>query len=193
MLEQYQKRLSALHAEYKHAAKQVREERNALAEARELVACTEEAQRIIQEVAQRVQQKAHDQIASVVSLCLEAVFDNPYRFVIRFVQKRGRTEAVLVFVDKDEHELDPMAGVGGGVKDVAAFALRLSNISLSQPQKRKLVIMDEPFQFLKPYAKYGPRIRPLLEQLKTDLGVQMILVNNIQQYQTGTIIQIGEE
>jgi DNA repair exonuclease SbcCD ATPase subunit len=147
----------------------------------------EEAQRVVQLVAQTVQQQAHDKIAGVVSRCLEAVFDEPYEFQIHFEQKRGRTEARLVFV-RDGNEIDPMTGSGGGVVDVAAFALRVACILLSKPQVRRTLVMDEPFRFVS--ACYRPRLRGMLERLSTDLQMQFIQVTHIEELTTGTIIEL---
>ena len=55
---------------------------NSLNETREQAQAAGEAQELAQHVAQVIQQKAHDQIARVVSRCLSAVFDEPYEFRI---------------------------------------------------------------------------------------------------------------
>ncbi len=152
----------------------------------ELIAC-EEAQGIAQVVAQQVQQEAHNQIAGVVTKCLEAVFDEPYEFKIHFEKKRGRTEASLIF-ERDGLEIDPLTASGGGVVDVAAFALRLSCIMLSKPTLRRVLIMDEPFKFIS--DEFKERVRILLETLSKDMGVQFIMVTHIDELKTGNIIEV---
>lgn len=147
----------------------------------------EEAQHIAQLVAQTVQQQVHDRIAGVVSRCLEAVFDEPYEFQIHFEQKRGRTEAKLVFV-RDGNQVDPLTGSGGGVVDVAAFALRVACILLAKPPVRRVLVMDEPFRFVS--ACYRPRLRAMLEKLSSDLGIQFILITHIEELKTGNIIEL---
>jgi len=160
---------------------------------RELMALTddatdaEEAQKVLQLVAQTVQQSAHKRIAGVVSRCLEAVFDEPYDFRIIFEQKRGRTEARLVFV-REEMEVDPLTASGGGVVDVAAFALRLSCLMLTRPSLRKILLLDEPFRFVS--SGYRERVRNMLENLSKDLGVQIIMVTHMDELKTGNIIQL---
>ncbi|MCH8068353.1 MAG: ATPase, partial [Candidatus Marinimicrobia bacterium] len=73
-----------------------------------------------QQVAQNIQQQAHDQIAGVVTRCLQAVFDDSYEFHIDFERKRGRTEAQLYF-SRNGNRLDPMSASGGGCVDLASF------------------------------------------------------------------------
>src|ERR1019366_501593 len=184
-LETYQKRTDALLAQYQHAAQSVQEERQTLRDAKQHIAHIAEAQTIAQEVAAAVQESVHRQISAVVSVCLQTIFEEEsYSFKIDFAQKRGKTEAVLSFV-KGDYELDPMTAAGGGGKDIAAFALRLASIVLSEPRRRDVGIFDEPFANLKPPEKFGPRVVALIEKLSDDMGIQFIMVNNIPEYQCG--------
>lgn len=162
-------------------------EKRAAIEAENHATDCEEAQRVAQLVAQTVQQQAHDKIAGVVSKCLEAVFEEPYEFQIHFEQKRGRTEARLVFV-RDGNEVDPMTGSGGGVVDVASFALRVACILLAKPPVRRVLVMDEPFRFVS--ACYRPRLRGMLEMLSKELGMQFIQVTHIEELKVGNIIEL---
>jgi len=151
-----------------------------------LEACTV-AQKIAQEVSQQVQQQAHKRIADVVSRCLEVVFDEPYAFKINFEQKRGRTEASLSF-ERDGNDVDPMTASGGGVIDVASFALRLACLMLSRPPVNKILILDEPFKFVS--AEYRDRIHTLLETLAKEMSVQFIIVTHIDELQTGKVVRL---
>lgn len=146
-----------------------------------------EALTICQGVAQTIQQKAHEGIASIVTRCLASVFDNPYEFKIVFEQKRSRTEARLIFV-RDGREFHPMGAAGGGAVDVAAFALRLSCMMLSRKATRRVLVLDEPFRFVS--ARYRKRVRLMLETLATELGVQIIMVTHQKQLKAGTVITI---
>ena len=148
----------------------------------------EEAQRVVQTVAKAVQEEAHDRIAGVVTRCLAAVFDEPYEFHLRFEQARGRTEARLVFV-REGMEVNPIDASGGGVVDVAAFALRLSCLMLTRPASRRVVILDEPFKFVS--ADRRERVRAMLLGLAADLGVQFIMVTHIDELRCGRIIDLG--
>lgn len=159
-----------------------------LDEADEHLEAVSEAQELAQHVAQAVQQKAHDQIAEVVSRCLSAVFDEPYIFRIHFERKRGRTEARLIF-ERDGMEVDPMTASGGGVVDVASFALRLSCLMLNKPPLRRVLILDEPFKYVS--EDYRERVRELLETLAREMKVQFVVVTHIQELKTGTVVEVG--
>jgi hypothetical protein len=129
-----------------------------------------EAQEILQHLAQAVQQQAHAKISEVVSFCLSAVFDDPYVFKIVFERKRGKTEANLRFVRR-KLDADPLTASGGGVVDVAAFALRVACLVLHRPRLSRVVVIDEGFRFVS--AKYRANVRSMLEQLSEDLRVQI--------------------
>lgn len=146
-----------------------------------------EALSIIQSVAQVVQTKVHNQLGGVVTRCLEAVFDDPYEFKLLFEQKRGRTEARLAFV-RDGVQVDPLTASGGGVVDVAGFALRLACLMLTRPRMRPLVVLDEPFRFVS--VEYRQRIRELLEGLADDLGIQFIMVTHMEDLKIGEVISL---
>ncbi len=189
MISDYRFKLNRLLSQRAHHEQQVQDETSALVKAQARIVAAETAQKVLQHVARSIQESAHAQIAAVVSMCLEAIFDDPYQFEIRFEKKRGKTEAELVFV-RNGHPVDPMTAAGGGPKDVASLALRLARIALAQPQRRKVLFLDEPFANLKPPELYGPRVRDLLERLAGEQATQFIMVNNVAEYQTGHIIEL---
>ncbi len=84
--------------------------------------------------------------------------------------------------------MDPLTASGGGVVDVAAFALRAACLMLHRPRLTKLLVLDEPFRFVS--AEYQDNIRSMLEQLAQDLGLQIILVTHNQTIATGKVIRM---
>jgi DNA repair exonuclease SbcCD ATPase subunit len=145
------------------------------------------AQEILQQLAQAVQQRAHQKIAEVVTSCLEAVFDDPYSFHIEFERKRGKTEARLKF-KRGGMTVDPLNSTGGGVVDVASFALRVACLILHRPRLSKVMVLDEPFKFVS--AQYRDRVRTMLERLSQDLDMQIIMVSHIDELETGKVIEL---
>lgn len=177
----------ALRDDYRARKAQLEDEGAKLESARTAVTHTKQAQEIMQHLAQAVQQQAHARIAEVVSICLSTVFDHPYQFHIAFDRKRGRTEARLCFV-RDGEELDPMTASGGGVVDVAAFALRVSCLCLHRPPLRRLLVLDEPFRFVS--EVYQDNIRTMLEKLAEDMGLQIVMVTHNRNLAAGTIVRL---
>ena len=171
----------------RHARQRLRAEKKALYSTRQLIGNLEQAQVYTQQVALQVQTQAHDRIAGVVSRCLEAVFDEPYTFKLIFETKRGKTEARLIF-ERDGLEVDPMTAAGGGVVDVAAFALRLSCLMLSRPPLRRLIALDEPFRFV--HEAYRDRMSSLLQTLSKEMDVQILMVTHIREMVSGEVLQV---
>jgi DNA repair exonuclease SbcCD ATPase subunit len=177
----YRSRLDSLAADLRSATKAVRTEQAELTACDDELANAEEAREIIQTVAQTMQQEIHGRVSMLVSRCLESVFDDPYEFEIRFERKRGRTEALLVFKRRGLVLTDPLREVGGGVIDVASFALRLASILLTRPAARRLLVLDEPFQRIRGVDN-RKRVRDLLVSLADDFGFQIVLNIDIDAY-----------
>lgn len=151
------------------------------------VAHITEAQVHLQQLAQAVQQKAHEQIAKIVSKCLTTVFGDMYQLNIEFVKLRGKTEAKLVYI-KEGHEVDPLL-TSGGVLDVSALALRIANLILSDPSPRKLLVLDEPFRGVSDANL--PKVCAVIETLATELAMQFLIITHNERLQIGTVYQLG--
>lgn len=189
-LERHRERAAELATELNAAVRSHRTHRTRSKQTAEELKNVTAAQSILQGVAQSVQQAAHTKIAAVVSECLRAVFTVPYEFQILFERKRGRTEARLIFIREGE-EYEPLPDAGGGVIDIAAFALRVACLVLSRPPLRRVLILDEPFAHCKPPEVLGPRICELLETLADEFGIQFIIIPSIEEhFRVGRTIQI---
>lgn len=151
------------------------------------LANSRQAQEVLQLLAQAVQQKAHERISHVVSSCLSAVFEDPYEFHIEFERKRGRTEASLRFRRRGL-EVDPLTASGGGVVDVAAFALRIACLVMHRPRLSRILVLDEPMKYVS--AEYRPAVREMLEQISSEMKVQIIMVTHAEDLATGKIINL---
>lgn len=181
------KKVNRFLSDFELAKSRVRTEQEELEKAELRKQTATQAQEMAQQIAQIVQQRAHKQIASIVTRSLQAVFDDPYEFHICFERKRGRTEARMVF-KRDGLEIDPMTASGGGVIDIAAFALRLSCLLLSRPPLRRILVMDEPFRFVSENLR--GRVRSLLNALSKELEVQFLIVTHMHELESGTVIDL---
>jgi len=192
-IEDYRQIIQKAKVNKQSAEQRLLHETEALGKLKIRLADATEAQTIAQKVAQTIQQRVHQSISSVVSRCLESVFDFPYSFCIRWDAKRGKTEAVLVFV-RDGVELDdPQNEVGGGVIDIAALALRLSAVMLSRPPRRRVLVLDEPFRNVRGMQN-KQRVRAMMLKLAEDLGFQFVLnvdADAYPEFAMGSIVEVG--
>lgn len=173
-------------AKYRQAKLDTELESTYLVASIELVQNTLQAQQYLQDLAQLLQQRAHTQIARVVTRCLVAVFDKPYELRIIFEQRAGTTIAKLVYYEND-NEIVPRT-TSGGVLDVASMALRLIVLVLSQPQCDKVLVLDEPFRMLD--STNMPRVAELLRVLSQEMQVQFIICTHSEALQIGKIVRL---
>jgi DNA repair exonuclease SbcCD ATPase subunit len=134
-----------------------------------------EARSIFQKAAQDTQAKLEEHISNLVTLALNAIFEDPYEFKLEFVQKRGKTEADLWLV-RNGQKVNPMDAAGGGVVDVVSFALRLAYWSLTK-KTRPIFLLDEPFKHLS--ADLQSSAGEMLKMLSDKLNIQIIMVSHI--------------
>ena len=135
----------------------------------------QQAQLILQSVAKATQDELCFHISELVTLALEAVFPDPYKFSLTFTLRRGKSEADLYFL-KGEDRVHPTTASGGGAVDVAAFALRVSLWSLKRPRTRNVLILDEPLRFLS--ADLQPKASTMVKEISRKLGIQLIIVSH---------------
>lgn len=153
----------------------IEEAKDAIKKLKKDIIHTEEAKTIIQLVAKKTQEELEYRLAELVSLSMSAVFNEAYELKVSFVIRRDKTECDLVFMRGGE-EFDPMTESGGGVVDVASFALRVALWSLSQPRTRNVLILDEPFRFLSTDLQRKASL--VLKELSRRLDLQMIIVSH---------------
>jgi hypothetical protein len=162
-------------------------EEDALQQAQLQLKHAQDAQEVLQCLAEAAQQQVHQRVCEVVSSCLSVVFDDPYEFKIAFERKRGKTEARLRFLRRGL-EVNPLTASGGGVVDVAAFALRVSCLVLHRPRLSKVVVLDEPMKYVS--AEFRPCVKTMLEKLSQDLKVQMVMVTHAEDLVAGKVITL---
>ena len=137
---------------------------------------------------QAVQRQTYGRISQLVTDCLQAVFEDPYTFDIRIEGKRGKVEAKPVFRRNGE-DFDPVTECGGGVVDVAAFALRLA--ALRTQTVRQVLFLDEPFKHVS--REYSPKLAALLYALSTELNIQIVIITHNKDLCCGKVIEVQKE
>jgi len=184
--EELKNRVNALRQKYQDTKKLRGTEKEKLKEVKARLNDILRAQEIAQEAAEQIQQQVHKQISDIVNKCLQTIFDNPYEFKIRFVSKRGKTEAELIFM-RDGRE---RKNVGGGVVDVVAFALRLSSLLLTNNPVAPVEILDQPFGNVSKAHGYLERVPEMLLMLAEEFGIQFIQVTHVDELKMGKIVNI---
>ncbi len=137
----------------------------------------EKALEIVKQVGLATQKQLEYHLAEQVSFALEAVFEDPYRLKVNFLEKRGKTEVELLFCRRDM-EFPPIGSAGGGAIDVACLALRIAYWSMRQDKKvRPLLLLDEPFSRLKG-EEANRRALAIIREISRNLGLQIIMISD---------------
>lgn len=149
---------------------------------------TEAAQSCLQSLAKQIQDTAHAHVSRVVSRCLTAVFEQSYELKIEFREIRGKTEAEFYYY-RNGHKVDPLLA-SSGVRHVAGLALRLAELILARPERRRVLFLDEPFSGLS--VGNLQKMAVLIETLATELGVQFLIVTHSPALQVGLVHNLDE-
>ncbi len=137
----------------------------------------ERALEIVKQVGLATQKQLEYHLSEQVNLSLEAVFDDPYKLKVDFQEKRGQTEAEILFTRKDL-EFPPMGNVGGGAIDVASLALKIAYWTMRRDKNiRPVLLLDEPFHQLKG-TEANRRALATIREISKKLGMQVIMVSD---------------
>lgn len=134
----------------------------------------------IQMAAQLTQETLQEQLGSVVSMSLSAVFEDPYEFIVEFVSKRNTTECNLLF-ERDGERCSPLDDSGYGPADIASIALRLSYWTAGDT--RPVILMDEPCKNLS--KSYHTLAAVMFQEMCKKLGIQMVVITHITDFREG--------
>lgn len=138
-----------------------------------------EAQQILQQTATQTQNRLSFHISEFITSALQSIWgENAYKYELRFVEKRNRTEVEMVLKTQDgEVSLDNLNNIrsGGGVLDIVALALRIALWSL-QPNKQPMMILDQPLSNLD--MNHLPKAGQLIDELSNKLGMQFVMINH---------------
>ena len=134
---------------------------------------------VVQVLAQKAAKETQDaltwHINDAVSSAINAVFpDDEYQFQMSFVQRRNVTEADILLTDRQGNAIRPKDADGGGLAQVAGFALRVTLWGLLK-ETRPTFPLDEPFHFLHSRDAHA-RLSQLLQGISQELGIQIIMV-----------------
>jgi len=134
----------------------------------------ENAQALLQEIAQQTQNQLKLHIEDIVNTGLETCFPETYDVHVDFIPKRGKSECDIYLTDIQGNRVNPIEDNGGGLVDIVSFSLRLACWTISSTDN--LIVLDEPFKFLS--ANLRPLAGELLADLSKKLNLQILMVTH---------------
>ena len=135
----------------------------------------EELQVVVQQAAQRTQDKIKSRFETIVQSCIDVVFPSQYKFHFDFVPKRGKVECDIYLTNDTGNRMEPMSSNGGGLVDVISISLRVACLTLGTYDK--VLLLDEPFSHLRGAAR--AKLGEVLECLSNKIGLQIIMVGDV--------------
>jgi DNA repair exonuclease SbcCD ATPase subunit len=137
-----------------------------------------------------LQAKAHENIAKLVTTCLRSVFPDPYEFRITTSETSRGYVSRFQFL-RDGEEFDPFWEMGGGVVDVASFALRCAAVLYAKPKIERLVVLDEPFRCVS--KEVQQKLKELILALAADMGFQFLIVTHESEFRLGEVVDLQKD
>lgn len=103
---------------------------------------------LFQKTASFAREQSKKQIESIVTKCLQFVFETDIEFIIELSESRGVPVAEFYVQSNYEEgyavKTKPELSRGGGVVDIIAIALRIAFLQIHQPQIEGSILLDEP-------------------------------------------------
>jgi hypothetical protein len=137
----------------------------------------EQACALLSKYADARQEEVRERLEGLVTRGLQAVFEEDLTFHIKtkYVGKRVDTEFVLRSThDGQMIETGIMDARGGGVAAVTGFLLQV--ILLILHGAPRVLFLDESFAQVS--AEYEPRLAAFMDELATDLSLQVVMVTH---------------
>jgi DNA repair exonuclease SbcCD ATPase subunit len=134
----------------------------------------EEVHRIWVGVANKIQTSARSHIENIVTMAIQTVFEENYKFKLEFKEQRNNISCTPLIIENDK-EYSPKDAMGGGMLDIIGFALRITLWSMRVPRSRNIFILDEPFRFC---GDLTLKAAMMLKKLSEKLNFQVLLVTH---------------
>ena len=158
---------------------ELQENEKELKKLEELLELYEDVRIVLQELAETTRAQVCSDLEHVVTLCLQAVFDDRYSFEIEIDTSRNNT-VIEFYVVKTSRGVvtkrPPEDSMGGGTVDTCAIGLRFGLLQILNPKPLGPIILDEPAKMVS-VARINA-IASLLQELTGMFKKQTILVTH---------------
>lgn len=164
--------------EYDIHKKELNSNKIKLLKERSLLRNTQNARAIIIQIGEKTQTEIKTYIEETVTLALQSVYGEDYKFIIDFDYSKRDQFEVYFFVEHLGIKLEPRKDtLGGGIIDVCSFALRLVCLTLENKDISSILILDEPFKNVS--EKFIPSVGAMIVDIANMLDLQIIMVTHV--------------
>lgn len=138
---------------------------------------------LFQKTSNFAREQAKVQIETLVTKCLQFIFESDIKFVIDIEELRNKANAEFYVVTNDlqnnvEIKTKPELSRGGGVVDIVSLALRIAFLQINKPMIQGPLILDEPAKHVS--EEYIYNVGDFLKQTSEMFNRQIIMVTHNQ-------------
>ena len=136
---------------------------------------------LFQKTSEFARSQAKKQIETLVTKCLQYVFETDIEFVIELDELRGKANAEFYVINVTDDMIiksKPELSRGGGVVDIISLALRIAFLQIHKPRIEGPLILDEPAKHLS--EEYVFNVGDFLKQTSEMFNRQIIMVTHNQ-------------
>lgn len=134
---------------------------------------------IFQKTSEFAREQAKRQIESLVTKCLQYVFETDIQFKIEIDELRNKANAEFYVVNEEDDMIiktKPELSRGGGVVDIISLALRIAFMQISKPPIQGPLILDEPAKHVS--EEYIYNIGDFLKHSSEMFNRQIIMITH---------------
>lgn len=136
---------------------------------------------LFQKTSEFAREQAKVQIESLVTKCLQFIFESNIEFLIEIEELRNKANAEFYVVNESEDiviKTKPELSRGGGVVDIVSLALRIAFLQIHKPRIEGPLILDEPAKHVS--TEYIFNVGDFLKQTSEMFNRQIIMVTHNQ-------------
>lgn len=134
---------------------------------------------LFQKTSEFAREQAKSQVESLVTKCLQFIFDSDIQFLIEIEELRGKANAEFYVVNQLEDSViktKPELSRGGGVVDIVSLALRIAFLQTHKPKIEGPLILDEPAKHVSDEFIYN--VAEFLRQTSELFNRQIIMITH---------------
>lgn len=158
---------------------QLEEKKIAIKEINAQIDLIEKASILLQKTSEFARNQAKIQVESLVTNCLQYIFENNLEFEIEIEELYGKPNAEFYVTTKYDDTLiktKPELSRGGGVVDIISLALRIAFLQIHKPRIEGPLILDEPAKHVS--EEYIFNVADFLKQTSELFNRQIIMVTH---------------
>jgi len=134
---------------------------------------------LLQKTSEFAREQAKNQVQSLVTKCLQFIFESNIEFLIEIEEQRGKSSAEFYVINEIEDiiiKTKPELSRGGGVVDIVSLALRIAFLQTHKPNIEGPLILDEPAKHVS--DEYIFSVADFLKQTSELFNRQIIMVTH---------------